>query len=352
MLMIVTLGFMIMIVSVIVVIFAMAVIMVPIFRIFLLTPDIGFIPSRLDEYLESRIQMDNYNEEDETQKPEDGEKKELHSNDTEESDNTRSHKRKHEKKYGDENRSEVEKDHCIVELCGYPDMTYCHTGRGRERCRDSLILENDEHLRIGKTHVDKEWEDEIPRHNIGDGCEVLCPKNSQKENIEGDDRKWTEYCNDIVRFEERKKMSESVKNSLDGVMVFCPLTLAIRVHHLDQSSFSDRHNEHIEDEEKGKADQYLDKISLVSEVRKSLEELVLLLEDDYIGESNLIEKNQKQPQHPNQRRDKIQLLEWVESGDELPCREDDRFFHWVFGMGSCRNKCRGIVIPLAMYHQS
>ena len=88
MLMIVTLGFMIMIVSVIVVIFAMAVIMVPIFRIFLLTPDIGLIPSRLDEYLESRIQMDNYNEEDETQKPEDGEKKELHSNDTEESNNT------------------------------------------------------------------------------------------------------------------------------------------------------------------------------------------------------------------------------------------------------------------------
>ena len=88
MLMIVTLGFMIMIVSVIVVIFAMAVIMMPIFRIFLLTPDIGLIPSRLDEYLESRVQMHDHDEEDETQKPEDGEKKELHSNDTEESNNT------------------------------------------------------------------------------------------------------------------------------------------------------------------------------------------------------------------------------------------------------------------------
>ena len=159
MLMIVILGFMVMIVSVIVVIFAMAVIMVPIFRIFLLTPDIGFIPSRLDEYLESRIQMDNYNEEDETQKPENREKKELHSNDTKKCDNTWSHKRKHEKKYGDENRSEVEEDHCIIELCGYPDMTYCHSSRSRERSCDSLILENDKHLRIGKTHIDKEGED-------------------------------------------------------------------------------------------------------------------------------------------------------------------------------------------------
>ncbi len=99
------------------------------------------------------------------------------------------------------------------------------------------------------------------------------------------------------------------------------------MNHLDESSLSNWCNDHIDDEEESKSDENFDEVCLVCEVRQGFEELILLMKDYYIRKSHLIHEDQEQPEHPYERRDKIQFLERVESRDEFPGGEDDRFFH-------------------------
>lgn len=103
--------------------------------------------------------------------------------------------------------------------------------------------------------------------------------------------------------------------------------------HLDQSTFSDRHNDNIEEEEAGKCDEHFDKIGLMSKVRKSFKELILFLEYNHIGKCDLIEKNEKKPEHSDEWGNEVEFFQRVKSSNELPCREDDGFFHWVVVYG-------------------
>ena len=95
-------------------------------------------------------------------------------------------------------------------------------------------------------------------------------------------------------------MPKAIEESLECSSVFRTITLSIRMNHLNQSTFSDRNNNNIEEEEAGKSDEHFDKIGLMSKVRKSFKELILFLEYNHIGKCDLIEKNEKKPEHSDE----------------------------------------------------
>ncbi len=97
--------------------------------------------------------------------------------------------------------------------------------------------------------------------------------------------------------------------------------------HLDQSSLSERSYQHIDEEETTEYYQDFEEVIFVYKFCKGFEELIFLMKNNDIGEGYLVEENQQQPKHPYKRRDKIQFLERMKSRDELPCGENDRFFH-------------------------
>lgn len=147
-------------------------IVVTIFGIFFLAPDIRLIPGCLDEYLECGVQVNDHDEEYEAEKSENREKYELQSYNAKKCNNARSHEGKYEKEECDDDRPEVEENHRIVELGGDTDVPDCHSCWCWERLSDSFFFEDDEHFRIGKTHIHKKWEYKVAKHDIGNWCEV------------------------------------------------------------------------------------------------------------------------------------------------------------------------------------
>lgn len=122
-------------------------------------------------------------------------------------------------------------------------------------------------------------------------------------------------------------MPQTIEYSLKGSMEFLTIGFAIRVNHLDNTSLSHGCEESIEDKYPSEYEYHFHKILFVSEVYKCLKKLVLLLEYDHISVSDLVEEYEEEPEHPDKWREKIEFLQWMESCDELPCGEDDRFFH-------------------------
>ena len=139
-------------------------------------------------------------EEDETEHPEYDEKEYLHSHDREERDDARYREGKHEKYDRYDDRTEIEKDHRIVELHRDTDMTYCHTSREWETLDHSFAFEDDEVLRIGEAHIQKKWKYQICSHDIANREEVCCREETKKEYICSDDRERTKYCYHIMCF--------------------------------------------------------------------------------------------------------------------------------------------------------
>ncbi len=88
-------------------------------------------------------------------------------------------------------------------------------------------------------------------------------------------------------------MSKTIEETLEGAMVFLSSTFSIGVNHFDNSPFSKRCYEHVEDKEWGKTNKYFKKIVLVSKVREGFEKLILFLEDNDVSKRYLIEEDQE-----------------------------------------------------------
>jgi hypothetical protein len=79
--------------------------------------------------------------------------------------------------------------------------------------------------------------------------------------------------------------------------------------HLDDASLSEWCDDDIEEKKYPKSDQNLSKVSLMSEVCESGEKYILFLEHYHIGKCYLIHDHEKEPQHPDERRKKIEFLQ-------------------------------------------
>lgn len=97
--------------------------------VFFFAPHIRLIPRRLDEYLESRVQVYYDEEKYEGYESEESEKKYLHTHDREECDDCRYDEWENEEKERYQYRAEIEENHRIVELHRDGDMTHSHTCR-------------------------------------------------------------------------------------------------------------------------------------------------------------------------------------------------------------------------------
>jgi hypothetical protein len=107
------------------------------------------------------------------------------------------------------------------------DMAYCHTCGERETLDDSLILEYDEVLRIGEAHIQKERKYQVATHYIANRLEISFSKKAKKEDIGSDDREWAKYGDDIVRFEQRKKVTKSIEYTLKCAVELVPARSSI-----------------------------------------------------------------------------------------------------------------------------
>lgn len=263
-------------------------IMMTVSLIFRFTEHICLIPCRLDKYLECRVQVYYHEEEYEWDESEKSEKKELHTHDREKCDHCRDDEWKHEKKECYEDRPEIEEYRRVVELHRDTDMPDCHTSRCWERCDRPLAFEYDEHLRIRKTHIQKECKDQIDKHNPRYRYKVLLPKDTQEKYIERDDRERTKDRYYIVRLKEWEKVTKSIENPLKRAMVFLTIAASIGVYHLDDATFCEWCEEHIQEEYTSEDDQYLEKVVIVCEVRERFEEFILFLKYDNIRECHLV----------------------------------------------------------------
>ncbi len=145
-------------------------------------------------------------------------------------------------------------------------MTDRHSCGGWERLDNAFSLEDDKHLRIGETHIHKKWEYQVPEHDIRDRGKIGRSKYSKKENIESDDRQWSKYRHDIMRFEEWQEVTKSIEESLEGVVIFGAIRFSIWVDHLDQSSFDEGGDQHIANKKNTQYDQDLKKVLFMDEV--------------------------------------------------------------------------------------
>lgn len=263
-------------------------IMMTISLILRFTEHICLIPCRLDKYLECRVQVYYHEEEYEWDESEKSEKKELHTHDREKCDHCRNDERKHEKKECYEDRPEIEEYRRIVELHRDTDMSHCHTSRCWECCDRPLTFEYDEHLRIRKTHIQKECKDQIDKHDPWYWYKVLLPKDTQEKYIERDYRERTKDRYYIVRLKEGEKVSKSIENSLKCAMVFFSIAASIGVYHLYDATFCEWREEHIQEKYTTEYYQYLYKIVIVRKVREGFEEFILFLKYDNICECYLI----------------------------------------------------------------
>ena len=112
------------------IVFCMIIMRVTVIFIFIFTPHIRLIPGRLDKDLEGWVQVNDHEEKSETDDPENGEKKEFHTEECEKCDNTWCDEGENEKKECYEYSPQIEEDHRIVELECYTDMRDCHPSRG------------------------------------------------------------------------------------------------------------------------------------------------------------------------------------------------------------------------------
>lgn len=138
-------------------------------------------------------------------------------------------------------------------------------------------------------------------------------------------------------------MPKSIKYSLERVMCFFFTMLSIRVNHLDDPAEGNRLKDHIEEKNSRKPNKYFIEIFFVSKTRERSEKFILFMKYENVGKRNLINQNQKKPQHSKERGDEVELFEWVKLGDELPCWENNAFFHKRFQEFSLWEIVRGLL---------
>ena len=215
--------------------------------IFFFTELVCLIPCCLDEYLKCWVQVYYEYEEYETHNSKYNTEYCLDNRKwSEECKDTWYDEWDNEKNNRHDNRPHIEKDHSEVELTRDANMTECHTCWESERHKCGLAFEYDEELGICKTHIQKESKDQIDSHDDTNWHRIAYSEETQKENIECDNREWTEYSGDIVYFEYWEEVPESIEESLYCSMWFFTIALAIAVYHLYNSTVGYWFKESIE----------------------------------------------------------------------------------------------------------
>ncbi len=263
---------------------------------------ICLVPCRLDKYLQCRVQVYDEYKEDECDDGEYDQEKYLHRDDGKERDDGRYREWDHEEYESDHDRAEVEQYHREVELARDGDMAECHTSRLTEGNYCRLMLEYDKKLRIRETHVQKEGEYEIYTHDDTDGWGILYAKKSKKQYIERDDRERTEHSSDVVHFEYREEVSESIEESLYRTVCSFSVRFAISVDHLDDPTVGYRFEYHIEYEYRNHSYDNFGEVVCMGELREYWEDLIFFLEYIDVCERDLIDEDHEEPEHPDKRR--------------------------------------------------
>lgn len=170
--------------------------------IFFFTELVCLIPRCLDKYLKCRVQMYDEYEKYETHNSKYDAEYCLDNREwCEECEYTRYDKRYDEKEDSYDDSSEIEEYHSEVELTRDTDMAQCHTCRESEWYKCSLTLEYDKELGIRKTHIQEECKNKIYSHDNTNRHRVADSEETEKEYIECDNRKRSEYTRDIMYFE-------------------------------------------------------------------------------------------------------------------------------------------------------
>lgn len=123
--------------------------------------------------------MHDENKQDETNNSEYWEEDNFHRHDSEEGNHTRYGKWEYEKYERDDDSTEIEENHREVESSRDIDMSNSESSRGSEWFERMLAFEDDEEFRISKTHIDKECEEQIHRHDGGNRYKIPYSKKTQ-----------------------------------------------------------------------------------------------------------------------------------------------------------------------------
>lgn len=188
-------------------------------------------------------------------------------------------------------------------------------------------LEDDEELGIGKNHIHEKCEEQIYAHDNRDRGEKGYPKYPEEEYIKRDNRERSEYCREVLHFEYREEVAKTIKHSLKGSMSFFLPIFPVGIHHLYHPSERYRLEEHIEDKYHSESYEYFTEIIFVRKVGKSCQDFILFMKYVDIRKCDLVNEKQKEPHHSKEGWKEIEFFEWVKLGDELPCGEDNAFFH-------------------------
>ena len=111
-----------------------------------LAENIGLIPSGFNKDLKSRVEMYNDDKEYETDDGKYREKEHLDRKKCKECYNTRENEGENEKDKGNNNGTEIEKNHRKVEFASDMYIAHSETSGGSKRCKSAIVFKDDKKL--------------------------------------------------------------------------------------------------------------------------------------------------------------------------------------------------------------
>lgn len=236
-------------------------------------------------------------------------------------------KRKNDKNERQNNCSEIDKKKGKIEMKSHFYVMYCHMGWSRKCFKCLLSFKDDKIWCISKEHIHHKCKEEVYPHSCRNISKIVLSKYAKEEYIKSYDGYQFKNREEVLKFKQREKIRASSKESgysRDWLFFF---SLWFIINHNYHASFGNRSNNHIEEKYAPYCDDCFIKIAFMDEIIKHGKKLIFFIKELYIGKSNLIENNKREPESSKKSRKKIKLFNRCSLYNSLPCGYHNIFSH-------------------------